>query len=160
MLTPEAVLEHDFNGQGDRDVPVTVVGKLVGFRPDRQVPLVTYPKQPGDPALPARSIVDLHGGHIGRDVVLMFDGGDPLRPIVMGVVRPPQGVIAPHSDNPVEVSVDGERLIVSAAEQLVLRCGTASITLTRSGKVIVQGSYIASCSSGVHRIKGGSVQIN
>lgn len=42
----------------------------------------------------------------------------------------------------------------------MLRCGKASITLTRSGKIILRGTYISSRSSGVIRIKGGSVQIN
>jgi hypothetical protein len=60
----------------------------------------------------------------------------------------------------VEVDADGERMIVSAKEQVVLRCGKASITLTKAGKVLIQGSYVLSRSSGVNRIKGGSVQLN
>ncbi len=60
----------------------------------------------------------------------------------------------------VDVDVDGERLVVTAKEQLVLRCGKASITLTREGKVLIQGAYISSRSSGVNRVKGGSVQLN
>lgn len=51
-------------------------------------------------------------------------------------------------------------MIVSAKEQLVLRCGKASITLTKAGKVLIKGSYVLSRSSGVNRIKGGSVQLN
>jgi hypothetical protein len=51
-------------------------------------------------------------------------------------------------------------MIVSARKQLVFRCGRASITLTEDGKVLIQGTYLSSRSSGVHRIKGGSVQIN
>jgi hypothetical protein len=50
--------------------------------------------------------------------------------------------------------------MVSAKEQLVLRCGKASITLTKEGKVLIQGAYVSSRSSGVNRIKGGSVQLN
>ena len=60
----------------------------------------------------------------------------------------------------VEVDADGERMIVSAKEQLVLRCGKASITLTKAGKVLIQGSYVSSRSTGVNRVKGGSVQLN
>jgi hypothetical protein len=47
-----------------------------------------------------------------------------------------------------------------APEQLVLRCGKASITLTKAGKVLIEGSYVSSKSTGVNRIKGGSVQLN
>jgi hypothetical protein len=43
---------------------------------------------------------------------------------------------------------------------LVLRCGKARITLTRAGKVLVEGTYISSRSSGVNRIRGGSVHLN
>jgi hypothetical protein len=49
---------------------------------------------------------------------------------------------------------------MSATDQMVLRCGKASITLTKEGKVIIQGAYVSSHSAGVLRLKGGSVQIN
>jgi hypothetical protein len=42
----------------------------------------------------------------------------------------------------------------------VLKCGNASITLTKAGKILVEGTYVSNRSSGVMRIKGGSVQIN
>jgi hypothetical protein len=42
----------------------------------------------------------------------------------------------------------------------VLRCGQASVTLTKAGKVLIRGTYVSSRSSGVNRIKGGSVQLN
>ena len=48
----------------------------------------------------------------------------------------------------------------TAESEIVLRCGEASITLTRAGKVLIRGTYLLSRSSGVNRIKGGSVQIN
>src|SRR5258708_5480867 len=46
------------------------------------------------------------------------------------------------------------------AEAVVLECGHASITLTSAGKVLIRGAYLSSRSSGVHRIKGASVDIN
>ena len=61
---------------------------------------------------------------------------------------------------PVEVKLDGQQLVLSAEQEIVLRCGEASITLTRAGKVLIRGAYLLSRSSGVNRIKGGSVQIN
>ena len=136
-----------------------LTGVLIGFKESGAVPLVIFPGQPQSAAVPARTTVDLQGAHIGRPVVLMFDGGDPMRPIVMGCIRG-EGTALAEQPGQVEVDADGERLLVTAKEQLVLRCGKASITLTKSGKVLIQGAYVSSRSSGVNRIKGGSVQLN
>jgi hypothetical protein len=92
--------------------------------------------------------------------VLVFEEADPQRPIVMGVLRGTQAWPLPEAPAQVEVDADGERMLVSARSQLVLRCGKASITLTKAGKVLIQGSYVSSRSSGVNRVKGGSVQLN
>lgn len=137
-----------------------VIGTLIGFKGDGGTALVTYPDQPGTAALAACAILDLHGAHIGKQVLLQFERGDPTRPVVMGLLR--QSHASPLTGQPgqVEVDVDGERMIVSAREQLVLKCGKASITLTKAGKVLVQGTYVSNRSSGVMRIKGGSVQLN
>jgi hypothetical protein len=78
----------------------------------------------------------------------------------MGVLREGAGWPLEQKPGQVEVDADGERMIVSAKEELVLRCGKASITLTKAGKVLIKGSYLLSRSSGVNRIKGGSVQLN
>lgn len=59
-----------------------------------------------------------------------------------------------------EVEADGRRMTVEAADELVLRCGEASITLRADGKVVVRGTHILSHSTGPHRLKGGSVSIN
>ena len=141
------------------------VGELVAIADEGGTPLVVFAGQPGTAALRARSVVDLHGAHIGRAVVLMFEQADPTRPIVMGVLRGGAGEAAwPEAEVPapaqVEVDADGERLLVSARTQMVLRCGKASITLTRAGKVLIQGSYVLSRSTGVNRLRGGAVQIN
>ena len=137
-----------------------VLGELLALTDDGQTPLVRFPGQPGTRAIAARSSVDLHGSHIGQPLVLMFERGDPARPIVMGVLRGAAGW--PEAERPgrVDVDADGQRLVVNAKEQLVLRCGKASITLTKAGKVLIEGAYVLSRSTGVNRIKGGSVQLN
>ena len=137
-----------------------VIGELIGLTNDGRTPLVLYPGQPGTAALPARTTVDLHGPHIGKSILLSFEGADPCKPIVMGVLREGDGWPLPDPPGQVEVDADGERLIVSAKEQVVIRCGKASITLTKAGKVLNPGAYVLSRSSGVNRIKGGSVQLN
>ncbi len=137
-----------------------VIGDLVAIADDGRAPLVVFPGQPGSAALRARSTVDLHGAHMGRQVVLMFEYGDPHRPLVMGVLREgSENALGPHPGS-VEIDVDGARMIVSAKDELVLRCGKASLTLTKAGKVLIDGTYVLSRSSGVNRVKGGSVQLN
>jgi len=136
------------------------VGVLLGITDDGRTPLVVFPGQPGSAAVAARATIDLHGDHIGREVVLMFEDGDPGQPIVMGCLAHKDGWPIPGETGSVEVDVDGERLVVSAKEQLVLRCGKAAITLTKAGKVLIQGTYVSSRSTGANRIRGGSVNIN
>jgi Domain of unknown function (DUF6484) len=137
-----------------------VVGELLALADDGTTPLVRYAGQIGTSAVRARATVDLHGLHIGASVVLMFEHADPERPVVLGLLRGQPGWPAASKPTQVSVDVDGQRMIVSADEQLVLRCGKASITLTKAGKVLVEGTYLSSRSTGVNRIKGGSVQLN
>ncbi|MDH6170709.1 hypothetical protein M2282_005884 [Variovorax boronicumulans] len=137
-----------------------VTGELVAIADEGRTPLVMFPGQPGTAAVRARSVADLHGAHIGAAVVLMFEEADAARPIVMGVIRGSEGWPLAEQPAQVEVDADGARMVVSAREQMVLRCGKASITLTRAGKVLIQGSYVLSRSTGVNRVKGGAVQIN
>jgi hypothetical protein len=87
--------------------------------------------------------------------------------MILGLIQHPERVqstsserIRSETQSPLEAEVDGERLVFTAKKEIVLRCGKASITLTRSGKVLIRGAYLLSRSSGVNRIKGGSVQIN
>jgi hypothetical protein len=135
-----------------------VIGELVALTDDGMTPLVCFADQPGTAALRARTTVDLHAAHIGAKVVLLFEAGDLQRPIVTGVLRSaPRDATA---KGPLVIDVDSERLVVDAKEQLVLRCGKARITLTSAGKVLIEGAYVSSRSTGVNRIKGGSVQLN
>ena len=143
-----------------RKITGVIIGELIGMTDEGRTPLVLYPGQPGSAALAAQTTVDIYGAHIGRRVVLMFDNGDLLRPIVMGWLRQGESLSLAEQPGQVEVDADGERLIVSAKEQVVIRCGKASITLTKAGKVLIQGAYVLSRSSGVNRVKGGSVQLN
>lgn len=140
-------------------LPQVIIGELLAIADDGKSSLVIYPGQPGTAALRARTVLDLHGAHIGQSVVLSFEGGDAALPIVMGVLRQTdsQPLDAPGN---VQVDTDGQRMVISAKEQLVLQCGKASITLTRAGKVLIEGSYLLSRSSGMNRIRGGSVQLN
>jgi hypothetical protein len=131
-----------------------VVATLAGFD-DGGAPRVTFPGNPLRRAVSARSTVVLGATDVGKDVAVSFEQSDPSRPIVLGKLWQPEAA-APS----VRAEVDKERLVLSADKEIVLQCGASSITLTKAGKVLIRGAYLLSRSSGVNRIKGGSVQIN
>ncbi|MBT8070345.1 MAG: DUF2345 domain-containing protein [Gammaproteobacteria bacterium] len=141
-----------------------VIGKLTGYNEDAKA-LVVYPGMPSTEPLAAITTEDLSAQQSDHEVALGFVNGDPSLPIVLGLIQHPdlgkQVDENAHGDRKaVNVKVDGETVTLSADKEIVLRCGKSSITLTRAGKVIIKGAYLTNHSTGVNRIKGGSVQIN
>jgi hypothetical protein len=129
-----------------------VVGRLVRCGPGGA--LVDFADNPLGSPVAARTTTTLDPAAVGGEVVLLFEDGNPARPIVVGVVRPADATAG------VPAEVDGERVLITADREIVLRCGEASITLTRAGKVLIRGTYVLSRSSGANRIKGAAVEIN
>jgi len=140
---------------GDLRLPSVLIGRIVSIR-DSGEPLVDFPGNTSRGLVAARSLVPISSVEAGREVALSFDGGDPLRPIIVGFLQTIPAAPAPSRT----VKIDDEVLVLSAKKEVVLQCGKASITLTSAGKVLIRGAYLLSRSSGVNRIKGGSVQIN
>jgi hypothetical protein len=97
-------------------------------------------------------------------VMIAFEENDIHRPVVIDAIHdriePSPSAIATDRNELDEVKIDGETVTFDAKKEIVLRCGKASITLTKAGKVLIRGAYLLNRSSGVNRIKGGSVQIN
>ena len=163
----DSAVESKADGASGEEVPsmwlnpgAVVIGEILGLTQSGTVPLVRYRGQPGSSAMFAQTMVDLDALHVGREVALAFIAGDPRRPIVLGLVRAPDQPLPAVIASQVELESDGSRLVVTATDRIVLRCGKSSITLTREGKVLIEGSYVLSRSTGVNRIKGGSVQVN
>jgi len=137
-----------------------VIGKIADCSKAGEI-LVEYPGNPG--ATPQSAVVAtaISEQDIDKDVALSFVGGDPLCPIVLGLIEHPEKKVDEAArQEGVQVKLDGETLTFSAEKEIVLRCGEASITLTKAGKVLIKGTYTSSQSTGVNRIKGGSVQVN
>jgi hypothetical protein len=102
----------------------------------------------------ALSAIDLGASDAGLRVVIAHEDGPDRRPVIVGRLR--ERAPAPAS----AVRVDGERLLIRAGREIELRCGDASIVLTRAGKVLIRGRYVLSRSRGANKIKGASVGIN
>jgi len=143
-----------------------VVATIADFLPNRQ-PRVHVRSESGTSLVTARSCVRLSVADVGRQVLVLFEEQDFDKPIIVGALTaagdsiPTRTADQPAADsNPITVDVDGQRVVLSAKEEVVLKCGKASITLTRAGKILIRGAYVSSHSTSVNRIKGGSVEIN
>ncbi len=102
----------------------------------------------------------------GVSVLLVFENGDRLLPIIVGKV---EDKISAHKKEqsavvslrrPKNAVIDGATVTLDAYDEIQLRCGKSSITLTKNGKVVVKGIEVISRGARVNKIKGGVVQIN
>jgi hypothetical protein len=139
------------------------IGRIVAIH--KASALVDFPANVSGELVPARSLVPVSDKEIGREIALAFEENDPVKPLILGILQSgdrhgANGPEARSGPQPVEVKVDEDILTLSAKKEIVLRCGKASITLTSAGKLLIQGEYVVSRSSGVNKIRGGSVQIN
>lgn len=102
----------------------------------------------------------------GRDVLLVFENGNPERPIIIGVLSDPLDDLLAMDrqkatpEEPKDVTIDGKRLTLEGYEEVVLKCGKGSLTIRKDGKILIKGTHVLSRATGPNRIKGGSVQIN
>jgi len=138
---------------------------------DSDRPMVDFAKNSMGPVL-ARSTI--HPGEHGwqgilqnrQSVVLLFENGDPTKPIVIGVIQAPLDQITEPGtqlvvdDHVKDVKLDGRHVLLEAGNMIELRCGKGSITLRRDGKIIIRGTSLVSRSTGKNKIKGASVAIN
>ena len=144
--------------------PPVTIGQLKALIPGLP-PLVDFPANNTGGLIPACTVVPLQESQIGSEVALTFEDGDFSRPILLGVVqrwdaRPTVDERPLPNPFPSEAHSNPDTLLLTAAREITLQCGKASITLTSAGKLLLRGAYLLSRSSGVNRIKGGSVQIN
>lgn len=124
--------------------------------------------------------------HARQPALLLFENGDARLPIVVGLIQPTLGaelldaLLAPRpaagpapverageppgsaaaATPPLEARVDGKRVVLEGQEEVTIKCGDASISLRRDGKLTLRGAYIETTATGVNRIRGGSVKIN
>jgi len=155
----DTLIQEALDARGASSALITA--RFHGFDVDDGPLIVDVPGLPGE-IVKARTTVPLRRAHVDASVVVLFEGGDRRRPIIIGVVH---GTRAGEGEpgtpaRSLSVQADGERLVISAEQEIVLRCGAASVTLTRAGKVLIKGSYVLSSSTGYNKIKGAAVDIN
>nr|WP_319392414.1 DUF6484 domain-containing protein [uncultured Desulfobacter sp.] len=152
------------------------VGQIVRIDGDGRI-LVDYP-QNNMGAIPARftRAMDIESlvsaKNEGLQVLLVFEDNRPDRPIIIDVLsslmdgiygsetRAVQEDLALDMGETQDITLNGKKIIFTGQEEIVLKCGKASITMTKAGKILIRGAYLLNRSSGVNKIKGGSVHIN
>lgn len=158
-----------------------IIGTLVELNKLGE-PCVDFPGNVSKTLLKAISTIGMTKDHVGKQVALLFANGNITTPVIMGVIHNPltemlenfdQSLLsqteAESEEQPLalesnvkvdDVLIDGKKITFEAKEQIVLRCGESSITLTKAGKILIRGKYLLNRSTGVNRIMGGSVQVN
>lgn len=149
----QADINHKEYDQG------VVIGVLVGIDKNKR-PIVVFPSNPEESGILAKSTTVFNKDDVGCEVALLFENANKRSPLIIGRIQQPKTEIQTEVSEPVDIKLDDEHLTFSAKQSITLKCGKASITLTKAGKVIIRGDYVLSRSSGVNRVKGGSVQIN
>jgi hypothetical protein len=109
-------------------------------------------------ALTTQQVADAIGN--GQPAVLVFENGNPLRPLIVGLLQPGPLAASDGALPAIDADVDGRRVRLTAREEIVLECGEASVTLRRNGRIVIRGTHVESSSEGTNRIKGGVVRIN
>ncbi|MER8447176.1 phage baseplate assembly protein V [Mesorhizobium sp. M1066] len=130
-----------------------VIGLLIGFADG--APLVVFVGNPRQTAIPARSLAELDAAAVGSEVALLFEGGDPQRPLVVGRIVEP---VRKNKDP--QIIRDGKRVSITGNQRIELRCGLASIILEKDGHITIRGTQLTSQASGTNRIRGGAVHLN
>jgi len=142
------------------DPSSVVIGELIGMTEEDHIPLVNFLGSPTKAPIPALSTIQFVTDDVGTQVALLFEGGDLNKPLIIGKI---QNFVKESSQDLIKqtaVVLDGEAVVISAKKELILKCGKSSITLTAAGKLLIKGEYLSSRSTGVNRIKGGSIQLN
>jgi len=105
-------------------------------------------------------------GSPGREVLLLFQDGNPALPVIVGLLDGPAAEAVsllrerPDPARARNAVVDGDRVKIVADKEIVLECGEGSITIRKDGKIVIKGTHLLTRSKGPHRIKGAHVEIN
>ena len=140
-----------------------IVGQFIGLD-EQQRPLITSSCHI-NPVV-AQAIVTINDDPLllsGNNVIL-FMGGDI--PIIMGFIadtlspkhQSSSGLLGDVLTS--SLHVDGKKINLQAQNEVVLKCGKSSLSLSRNGKVTIKGTNITTRSSGANKIKGANVQVN
>lgn len=140
-----------------------IIGQFIGLD-EQQRPLITSSLH--IKPVVAQAIVTINDDPmlLSGNSVILFMGSD--LPIIMGFVgdtlqnqkQTSFGLVGDTLTS--SLHVDGKKINLQAQNEVVLKCGKSSLSLSRNGKVTIKGTNITTRSSGANKIKGANVQVN
>jgi hypothetical protein len=98
------------------------------------------------------------GMALGRAVLLALPEIERDGPVIVAWVQDQLPATTPMPG--LDVELDGRRVQLQAEEEVVLRCGQASITLRADGQVVIKGTRLTSRASETNKVRGATVLIN
>jgi len=146
-----------------------VLGTIAAITVDAR-PLVRFDGAPGPTIARVGSVWESGSpteASVGTQVILIFENGDPDLPIITGFVgdslrsgkSAPVDATNPDGSNR-SSDLRGRKVTLEGTEEVVLRCGLASITIRADGQVVIKGTRLTSKASETNKIRGSSVLIN
>jgi hypothetical protein len=98
---------------------------------------------------------------LGRRGLVIRTSESKPRLVLVGLVRERVSSAARDREGmAIQATVDGETVQLTADTRIELKCGKARITLDKSGRIEVSGTYLLNRSRGPLKLKGATVEIN
>jgi hypothetical protein len=137
---------------------------LCGFNAEGE-PLTDFPASENRGPIAAVSTVPLKEGDCGSEVVLLFEEGDPSRPIIVGILQTPAcgaPQTLPDSAESVKELFALTRMIRHdpATGNLIVQNGRSRIVLMDDGTVRVEGRRIISAADENILMRAAYIDLN
>jgi hypothetical protein len=137
--------------RSSQDFGMPQAGVLVCLNADG-CPIVDYS---GNELGPVVARTAISAADPGDTVLLVFECGDPTRPIIVGVVRER---FEPRCLQ--QVKITAKEILFEGTETVNLCSGESTLTLRKDGRVTLRGKDVVTRASRTNRLRGATVKIN